>query len=241
MHDAGRSSARTRSKPRRSRRSASASPPAIKAAFDQGVVASRRGRLREGRSELQDARSSRTATAPRRWPIWPRRSPRPATTARRRARGRPRSSTAPTSRRSISGSATRCCARTTSARRARFSRRRSASGRPTSASPSRWRCCTGRSARDAKRCARSSATSRSEPDDRDAYLYAVQWIYTVHAGGAVVHNRAEDLKLARDLRGRRTRRPEVRSCRSSSSGWTIWQNEKRIEQIAAIAQSLVAN
>jgi tetratricopeptide (TPR) repeat protein len=34
-------------------------------------------------------------------------------------------------------------------------------------------------------------------DDRDAYLYAVQWIYTVHAGGAVVHNRAEDLKRAR--------------------------------------------
>ena len=39
-------------------------------------------------------------------------------------------------------------------------------------------------------------------DDRDAYLYAVQWIYTVHAGGAVVHSRAEDLKRARDLCGR---------------------------------------
>ena len=37
-----------------------------------------------------------------------------------------------------------------------------------------------------------------EQEDRDAYLYAVQWIYTVHAGGAVVHNRAEDLKRARD-------------------------------------------
>jgi VWFA-related protein len=36
-----------------------------------------------------------------------------------------------------------------------------------------------------------------QEDDRDAYLYAVQWIYTVHAGGAVVHNRAEDLKRAR--------------------------------------------
>jgi VWFA-related protein len=33
-------------------------------------------------------------------------------------------------------------------------------------------------------------------DDRDAYYYAVQWIYTVHSGGAVVHNRAEDLKRA---------------------------------------------
>jgi VWFA-related protein len=35
-------------------------------------------------------------------------------------------------------------------------------------------------------------------DDRDAYYYAVQWIYTVHAGGAVVHNRAEDLKRAHE-------------------------------------------
>ena len=36
-----------------------------------------------------------------------------------------------------------------------------------------------------------------QEDDRDAYMYAVQWIYTVHAGGAVVHSRAEDLKRAR--------------------------------------------
>jgi tetratricopeptide (TPR) repeat protein len=35
-------------------------------------------------------------------------------------------------------------------------------------------------------------------DDRDAYYYAVQWLYTVHAGGAVVHNRAEDLKRAKE-------------------------------------------
>jgi len=35
-------------------------------------------------------------------------------------------------------------------------------------------------------------------DDRDAYYYAVQWFYTVHAGGAVVHNAAEDLKRARE-------------------------------------------
>ena len=33
-------------------------------------------------------------------------------------------------------------------------------------------------------------------DDRDAYFYAVQWLYTVHSGGAVVHNRAEDRKRA---------------------------------------------
>jgi VWFA-related protein len=35
-------------------------------------------------------------------------------------------------------------------------------------------------------------------DDRDAYFYAVQWIYTVHAGGTVVHSRAEDRKRAHD-------------------------------------------
>jgi VWFA-related protein len=40
-----------------------------------------------------------------------------------------------------------------------------------------------------------------EQEDRDAYYYAVQWIYTVHAGGAVVHNPAEDLKRARDYAG----------------------------------------
>ena len=34
-------------------------------------------------------------------------------------------------------------------------------------------------------------------DDKDACYYAVQWLYTVHAGGAVVHSRAEDLKRAR--------------------------------------------
>jgi len=33
-------------------------------------------------------------------------------------------------------------------------------------------------------------------DDRDAYYLGVQWIYTVHAGGAVVHTRAEDVKIA---------------------------------------------
>jgi Tfp pilus assembly protein PilF len=35
-------------------------------------------------------------------------------------------------------------------------------------------------------------------DDREAYYYAVQWFYTVHVGGAVVHNPAEDLKRARE-------------------------------------------
>jgi VWFA-related protein len=35
-------------------------------------------------------------------------------------------------------------------------------------------------------------------DDRDACYYAVQWLYTVHSGGAVVHNQAEDLKRAKE-------------------------------------------
>ena len=34
-------------------------------------------------------------------------------------------------------------------------------------------------------------------DDRDAYYMGVQWIYTVHSEGAVVHGRADDVKLAR--------------------------------------------
>jgi VWFA-related protein len=34
------------------------------------------------------------------------------------------------------------------------------------------------------------------PNDRDTYYLAVQWLYTVHGAGAVVHSRAEDLKLA---------------------------------------------
>jgi len=35
-------------------------------------------------------------------------------------------------------------------------------------------------------------------DDRDGYFYAVQWIYTVHAGGAVIHNPAEDRQRAHE-------------------------------------------
>jgi Tfp pilus assembly protein PilF len=34
-------------------------------------------------------------------------------------------------------------------------------------------------------------------DDRDACFLGVQWIYTVHSEGAVVHSRAEDAALAR--------------------------------------------
>jgi Tfp pilus assembly protein PilF len=42
-------------------------------------------------------------------------------------------------------------------------------------------------------------------DDRDAYYYAVQWLYTVHAGGAIVYNRGEDLKRAKEYADRYAR------------------------------------
>ena len=35
-------------------------------------------------------------------------------------------------------------------------------------------------------------------DERDAYFFAVQWIYTVHSGGAVIHTRAEDSRRAHE-------------------------------------------
>ncbi|MBI3491012.1 MAG: VWA domain-containing protein [Acidobacteria bacterium] len=35
-------------------------------------------------------------------------------------------------------------------------------------------------------------------DDIEAYLLGVQWIYTLHSSGALVHGRAEDLKLAHE-------------------------------------------
>ena len=38
-------------------------------------------------------------------------------------------------------------------------------------------------------------------DDRDAYYMAVQWIYTVHSEGAVVHGRAEDAQARASVRG----------------------------------------
>ena len=74
-------------------------------------------------------------------------------------------------------------------------------------------------------------------DDRDAYFYAVQWLYTVHAGGAVVHNRAEDRKRAHEYAdayaasARAARRP------SSSSGWITWIRRSRSEKTAEIAKT----
>ena len=35
-------------------------------------------------------------------------------------------------------------------------------------------------------------------DDRDAYFFAVQWLYTVRSGGAVVHSRVEDSRRAHE-------------------------------------------
>ncbi len=37
-----------------------------------------------------------------------------------------------------------------------------------------------------------------KPDDVTACYYAVQWLYTVHSQGVVVHNRVQDLQLAHD-------------------------------------------
>ncbi|MBI3399983.1 MAG: VWA domain-containing protein [Acidobacteria bacterium] len=42
-------------------------------------------------------------------------------------------------------------------------------------------------------------------DDRDALSLGVQWIYTLHSSGALVHGRAEDLKLAREYADAYTR------------------------------------
>ena len=85
-----------------------------------------------------------------------------------------------------------------SARRARCSRRRPASGRPirASRSPLAMLYATFGRGREAVRTLERYLTDR--PDDRDALYLAVEWLYTVHAAGGVVHNRAEDRKRAHD-------------------------------------------
>ena len=71
------------------------------------------GRLSEGGSRVQGGRFSPISTARRRWRISASASPRRGTMPKREASGRRHSSTEATSRRSTSGSATRCCADTT--------------------------------------------------------------------------------------------------------------------------------
>jgi predicted Zn-dependent protease len=46
---------------------------------------------------------------------------------------------------------------------------------------------------------RSLATN---PDDQAALFLAVEWIFNVHRGGAVVHDRAEDARLAHEYAAR---------------------------------------
>ena len=94
------------------------------------------------------------------------------------------------------------------------------SGRPTRVSPSRWPCSTARSAagREAVRTLERYLDDRQ--DDRDAYFYAVQWLYTVHAGGAVVHNRAEDRRRAHDYADAYCKREDRRRPSSSSGSIT---------------------
>ena len=63
-------------------------------------------------------------------------------------------------------------------------------------------------------------------DDREACYYAVQWYYTVHAGGALVHNRAEDLKRAKEFADEyaRARGPQMALVKQ----WVDYlENEKR--------------
>ena len=63
-------------------------------------------------------------------------------------------------------------------------------------------------------------------DDREACYYAVQWFYTVHSGGAVVHNRDEDLKRAKEYADAyaRARGPQMALVKQ----WVDYlQNEKR--------------
>jgi VWFA-related protein len=63
-------------------------------------------------------------------------------------------------------------------------------------------------------------------DDREACFYAVQWYYTVHAGGALVHDRAEDLKRAKEYADEyaRARGPQMALVKQ----WVDYlQNEKR--------------
>ena len=135
---------------------------------------------------------------PRRSPTWPRRSPRRATTARPRARGRRRWSTAPTSPQIYLwlGDA---LLRSHDFGEARSIFEEAVSKWPTDVrftKPLAMLYGTFGKGREAVRTLERYL--EEEQEDRDAYLYAVQWIYTVHAGGAVVHNRAEDLKRARE-------------------------------------------
>ena len=184
-----------------------------KRAFDEGVALSGGGRLREGRSELQARHSAggRQHGAARV-------SRRGVCRVRPRRRGGER--VADRARRRIGRAADlrlaerRAAARARARRSARrFSRRRSANGRPTHASPSRSRWSTARSGAAARRSARWNAISRSSPTIATRYYLAVQWLYTVHSAGAVVHTPAEDLKLAHDLRRRLREGRAVRSSR----------------------------
>jgi Tfp pilus assembly protein PilF len=61
----------------------------------------------------------------------------------------------------------------------------------------------------------------SHADDREAYYYAVQWIYMVRSAGAASHTPAEDLKLAHRLLRRLRQSAAAARSRSSGSGSII--------------------
>jgi Tfp pilus assembly protein PilF len=86
-------------------------------------------------------------------------------------------------------------------------------GRPTCASSGRWRCCMRRSGRGREAVRTLERYLELKSDDATAYYYAVQWFYTVHSQGVVVHNRAQDVQLAKDYATGLRKVRAARSCR----------------------------
>ena len=49
------------------------------------------------------------------------------------------------------------------------------------------------------------ASGAADHADAEAWALGVEWIYEIHAAGGLVHNRAEDVKLARGYADRYTK------------------------------------
>jgi tetratricopeptide (TPR) repeat protein len=78
------------------------------------------------------------------------------------------------------------------------------------------------SGREAVRTLERYLTAR--PDDTNTYALGVQWIYMVHAAGAYVHNRADDVKLARTFADKYANGPQAPLVKQ----WLDYlENEKR--------------
>jgi len=86
------------------------------------------------------------------------------------------------------------------------------------------RCAVFGSGREAARTLERYLETRA--DDRDACYMAVQWIYLVHAAGAYVQNRPDDLEAAHTYANayEKARGPQTALVRQ----WlTFLDNEKR--------------